>query len=68
MEGFRILEITQPSEIHVTANQLTVEQVIEPKKKRKVCCTNITHNRKTVLQDGTLPVRTRFSRRNCRNK
>lgn len=36
MEGFRILEITQPSEIHVTANQLTVEQIIEPKKKRKV--------------------------------
>lgn len=36
MEGFRILEITQPSEIHVTANQLTVEQVIEPKKKRKI--------------------------------
>ncbi len=36
MEGFRILEITQPSEIHVTSNQLTVEQIIEPKKKRKV--------------------------------
>ena len=36
MEGFRILEITQPSELHVTANQLTIEQVIEPKKKRKV--------------------------------
>ena len=36
MEGFRILEITQPSEVHVTANQLTVEQIIEPKKKRKV--------------------------------
>ena len=25
MEGFRILEITQPSEIHVTANQLTAD-------------------------------------------
>ena len=36
MEGFRILEITQPSEIHVTALQLTVEQEIEPKKKRKI--------------------------------
>ena len=36
MEGFRILEITQPSELHVTTNQLTIEQVIEPKKKRKV--------------------------------
>lgn len=36
MEGFRILEITQPSELHVTANQLTVEQEITPKKKRKV--------------------------------
>ena len=28
MEGFRILEITQPSEVHVTANQLAVEQTI----------------------------------------
>ena len=36
MEGFRILEITQPSELHVTANQLTVEQEPEPKKKRKL--------------------------------
>ena len=36
MEGFRILEITQPSELHVTANQLTIEQQIEPKKKKKV--------------------------------
>lgn len=36
MEGFRILEITQPSELHVTANQLTIEQQIEPKKKMKV--------------------------------
>ena len=36
MEGFRILEITQPSEVHVTALQLTVEQEIEPKKKRKI--------------------------------
>lgn len=36
MEGFRIVEITQPSEIHVTANQLTIEQQLEPKKKRKV--------------------------------
>lgn len=36
MEGFRILEITKPSELHVTANQLTVEQEIAPKKKRKV--------------------------------
>ena len=36
MEGFRILEITQPSEVHVSANQLTVEQIIESKKKRKV--------------------------------
>ena len=36
MEGFRILEIAQPGEIHVTANQLTVEQEIAPKKKRKV--------------------------------
>ena len=36
MEGFRILEITQPSELHVTANQLTVEQEPEPKKKRKI--------------------------------
>ena len=26
MDGFRILEITQPSELHVTANQLTIEQ------------------------------------------
>ncbi len=34
MEGFRILEITQPSEIHVTALQLTVEQEIEPKKRK----------------------------------
>ena len=36
MEGFRILEITQPSELHVTANQLTIEQQIELKKKKKV--------------------------------
>lgn len=36
MDGFRILEITQPSELHVTANQLTIEQEIAPKKKRKV--------------------------------
>ena len=36
MDGFRILEITQPSELHVTANQLTIEQQIEPKKKMKV--------------------------------
>lgn len=36
MEGFRILEITQPSELHVTSNQLANEQQIEPKKKRKV--------------------------------
>ena len=36
MDGFRILEITQPSELHVTANQLTIEQQIEPKKKKKV--------------------------------
>ncbi len=36
MEGFRILEITQPSELHVTANQLTIEQQIGPKKKKKV--------------------------------
>ena len=36
MEGFRILEITQPSEVHVTALQLTVEQEIESKKKRKI--------------------------------
>ena len=36
MHGFRILEITQPSELHVTANQLTIEQEIAPKKKRKV--------------------------------
>ena len=36
MEGFRILEITQPSELHVTSNQLTIEQQIEPKKKQRV--------------------------------
>ena len=36
MEGFRILEITQPIELHVTSNQVTIEQQIEPKKKRKV--------------------------------
>ncbi len=36
MDGFRILEITQPGEVHVTALQLTVEQEIEPKKKRKI--------------------------------
>ena len=36
MEGFGILEITQPSKVHVTALQLTVEQDFEPKKKRKI--------------------------------
>lgn len=36
MEGFRILEISQPGEIHITANQLTVEQEIDLKKKRKI--------------------------------
>ena len=36
MEGFRILEITQPSELHVTANQLTIEQQIEPKEKKEL--------------------------------
>lgn len=35
MEGFRILEITKPSEVHVTANQLTIEQELEPKNKQK---------------------------------
>lgn len=35
MEGFRILEITQTSELHLTANQLTIEQEIAPKKKQK---------------------------------
>ena len=36
MEGFRILEITQPSELHVNAGQLTIEQEITPKKTKKV--------------------------------
>ena len=36
MDGFRILEITQSSELHVTANQLTIEQQIEPKKKKEL--------------------------------
>lgn len=35
MEGFRILEITQPSELHLTSNQLTIEQQIVPKKNEK---------------------------------
>ncbi len=68
MEGFRLLEITQPGEIHVTSNQLTIEQIIVPKKKRNVYCTNITPNRKTILQYGTLPGRQRLSGRNRGNK
>ena len=36
MEGFRILELIQPSELHVTSNQLTIEKQIEPKKKQRV--------------------------------
>lgn len=35
MEGFRILEITQPSELHLTSNQLTIEHHIVPKKNEK---------------------------------
>lgn len=44
MEGFRILEITKPSELHVTANQLKIEQEKEgqPENKRKKNTTTIS--------------------------